>query len=371
MIVPEFGGFIANYRSAVVDTANKRILPPSKSVLFNVNLKNNDGLLANTLVQAEDYSYPKALEVIQKSVANWLSELSEGKRLDFGELGFLYQQENSIIFEQSREVNLLLEAYGLSNVKFVPHLKTVEKEPVKNVVADKVSTPPKKKIEIVETPVIALTEKEDIVVNTSTESEDKVVSIQKTKRGGKWKYIAAAVAIPFLFYSYWIPAETDFIETGKIQLADFNPIHSAPERSYEVRLENEFHGAENPKVETWESLTSQISEHVEVYNYALDDDFYIPIRLEKNQSEKIEASEKVIAQNKDLPYHIIGGCFSIASNADQLVEDLQKAGYEAHVLDKKNGLHRVSSGDYATRSEAKAALKAFRNAGFSGWVLKK
>ena len=45
VIVPEFGGFIANYKSAVIDTVNNRINPPSKSVLFNPNLVNNDGLL--------------------------------------------------------------------------------------------------------------------------------------------------------------------------------------------------------------------------------------------------------------------------------------------------------------------------------------
>ena len=55
------------------------------------------------------------------------------------------------------------------------------------------------------------------------ESDDKVISIAPKKRRA-FRYLAVAAALPILFYAYWIPMETDFIDTGKIQMADFNPI---------------------------------------------------------------------------------------------------------------------------------------------------
>jgi hypothetical protein len=50
VIVPEFGGFIANYESAWINRQRALIFPPYKQILFNGNLTQNDGLLANELV---------------------------------------------------------------------------------------------------------------------------------------------------------------------------------------------------------------------------------------------------------------------------------------------------------------------------------
>ena len=47
VIVPNFGGFIANYNPAIIDELRHKIYPPSKRILSNPNLLSNDGLLAN------------------------------------------------------------------------------------------------------------------------------------------------------------------------------------------------------------------------------------------------------------------------------------------------------------------------------------
>ena len=49
VIVPSFGGFVAQKISAKIDFKSGKILPPSKSLLFNRQLINNDGLLANVI----------------------------------------------------------------------------------------------------------------------------------------------------------------------------------------------------------------------------------------------------------------------------------------------------------------------------------
>ena len=45
VIVPEFGGFIGNRKSAQLNKTTNSLTPPSKQILFNTNLKTNDGLL--------------------------------------------------------------------------------------------------------------------------------------------------------------------------------------------------------------------------------------------------------------------------------------------------------------------------------------
>lgn len=374
VIVPAFGGFIADYRSAVIDRDNNRILPPAKNVLFNAKLTNNDGLLANTIAVKEELSYPKALEFISNRVNFWKDALQNGERVEVGEVGFLYRQGDQIVFEQSRELNLLLQAYGLPNLQFIGFEQQKEVAPAKELPVDKEIKRAVPKTEQVKEAVAESPKEIPVLTGQPAVAEKKeetpVVAIEHSRRKGRWKYLAAVAAIPLMFYSYWIPVKTDFLDTGKIQIADFNPIKSNPVRNYQTRLASSFEPFQKQTSETWEDLTSQISDHVEVYNYALDEELYIPIRLDRKPIEEVEA-ETGHFEDKNLPYHVIGGCFSVESNAHQLVADLKKQGYPAHVLDKKNGLYRVSSGDYASRNEATSAMRDFKSAGFSGWVLKK
>lgn len=387
VIVPEFGGFIANYKSAVIDEARERIMPPSKRVLFNPNLVNNDGLLGNAVAKAKGISYPGAMDFIAKHVSLWQDELEEGKRIEIGEIGFLFKQNGQVSFEQSREVNLLLNAYGLSGISFVNFArKKAEKvieEPKVTIPkeAPVVKLPKEEKKEEAETVVIALNADQSkpnlgiSEVELVEEEEVKVIPV-KRKKGRALKYLAVAAAVPLLFYAYWIPMETDFIDTGKIQVADFNPIKTTPNRVYQLR-DSEFESSETETFKTWDELTGNLSDNVTVYNYQFDEDLYIPIKLDKTDTElpaeesaEVNAPE-VINNSTDLPYHVIGGCFSVKANADQFVVDLVEQGYSASVLDLNNGLYRVTAGDYASRSEAKSQLKDFKNAGFSGWILKK
>ena len=184
VIVPEFGGFIANYKSAIVDRVNNRISPPSKSVLFNPNLVNNDGLLGNYVAQIQAVTYPQALDLIASDVDKWNIELKAGGRVEIGDVGFLFQQDNQIIFEQNREVNLLLNAYGLSGISFVNFAaKPVEKVVAapKLVVEKPVIVAPVVEKEK-ETPIIALETEMPIEVEVVEEQEEKIKVIQEVNK---------------------------------------------------------------------------------------------------------------------------------------------------------------------------------------------
>ena len=45
VLVPDFGGFVANNYGASIDSATHVFLPPRKAISFNVHLIRNDGLL--------------------------------------------------------------------------------------------------------------------------------------------------------------------------------------------------------------------------------------------------------------------------------------------------------------------------------------
>jgi cell division protein FtsN len=394
VIVPEFGGFIANYESAWINRQRQLIFPPYKQILFNGNLTQNDGLLANELVLKTAVSYNEALEKISIQVKDWRKQLAEGDRIELEEIGFLFLQNNQVVFEQNREVNLLLQAYGLKQVSFVDFaVKEVEKnvveqklvveQPVLKVLekdrgkVNKESVKPepivaKTDSKIIEkakaeTPVISLNTEEKIEAIEVAQDDSKVIPIHREKKKSRnYKYaVAAAVILPVVFYSYWIPMKTDFLDTGKIQMTDFNPFNNQAGSVYQKR-ESNFNLDLTSDWKSWEELTESLPENVAVYNYELNDETYVSVRI-KDDSLVSNNSGEFVSNGS---YNLIAGCFSVESNASNFVAELNSKGYVARIVDQKNGLYRISAGSFNTESDAETALDKFKNDGFSGWILK-
>lgn len=114
VIVPNFGAFVSNYKPTVFNEKNNSFYPPSKAILFNSNVLNNDALLANSLASTVNCSYDDAIKSIAKSVTKWQSELQENKALELDKIGsFSLNNHNKLIFEPSNTTNYLTDSYGL------------------------------------------------------------------------------------------------------------------------------------------------------------------------------------------------------------------------------------------------------------------
>lgn len=369
VIVPNFGGFIANYAPASINLASHVIYPPYKQVLFNLNLTKNDGLLANEVMTKEFLSYENSLQKIETNVSDWRKKLNLGERIELGEIGFLYSQNDQIVFEQNRETNLLLEAYGLKQIAFIDFTRKVEVVHEKKVevlakkaIVQKENTKVELKVEKKIIPIIAL-DTNTAIEEVTQEKETKIISLpEKNKKSNKYKYMAAAVALPILFYSYWIPMKTDFLNTGKIQVSDFNPLRSSSKKTYAERT-SDFVFDQKSDWKSFQELTAELPADILIYNYEFNEETYIAVDLNR---------EPVVENlGTEAPFHLIGGCFSIKRNAENFVTDLTSKGYKAFIVDKNNGLHRVSAGGFQSEQDAETALDSFKNQGFSGWILKK
>ncbi len=118
VIIPGFGGFIANYRPSRLELLRGLIYPPSVELAFNPALKNNDGLLANLIAETEKISYTDALTEIRLEVEKWNYFLSNGEAVFLKKIGELVSNEDEkIIFNPCREVNFLQDSFGFNPVK--------------------------------------------------------------------------------------------------------------------------------------------------------------------------------------------------------------------------------------------------------------
>lgn len=124
VIVPGFGGFIAQEAPAVYDSEKHRLLPPSKRFSFNRSLKVNDGLLANYVANLRGISYNDALAEVGLAVEQWVVALSEGEKVIIENVGIIRSNdEGGWIFDNVYGINYLTDSYGCGPVDTVLRAK--------------------------------------------------------------------------------------------------------------------------------------------------------------------------------------------------------------------------------------------------------
>ncbi len=117
VIIPEFGGFVANYKPAKVE--NNQFFPPTKEVAFNNKLVSNDGLLINFISEAEGIDYFSAKLKLESFVDETLLNLEKKRNVYFEGIGYLhYDSRENLQFEPQLKDNLLVDSYGLQSFTY-------------------------------------------------------------------------------------------------------------------------------------------------------------------------------------------------------------------------------------------------------------
>ncbi len=88
----------------------------------------------------------------------------------------------------------------------------------------------------------------------------------------------------------------------------------------------------------------------------------------KNTFSKIEEAIKNKDSNNDKLYRVQTGAFSRSGNADNLVKELKKKGYDAIVVRNK-GLYKVQTGAFSKRENADKLVAKLRRDGFEAIVI--
>ena len=115
VIVPEFGGFVTNNKSAKIDKINNTLQPPYKQITFNGHLTNNDGLLANYIASVDKIPYESALNFIRFEIESWQEKVKD-EVLFIDPIGSFSLVDNKLHFEPQKKVNYLPSSFGLTNV---------------------------------------------------------------------------------------------------------------------------------------------------------------------------------------------------------------------------------------------------------------
>jgi hypothetical protein len=329
VIIPEFGGFVTKAIPSKIDYDKGIMSPPSKQLLFNIQLLNNDGLLTTEISSVNKISYTEASNEIVRKVSEYHAALKAGKKITIHKVGtFQRNQEGLLVFEQDRFFNFLMSSYGLGNVQFVPAEAIIE--------------------------------------------EDKV----DQGKSQFWKYAAAACLLPIAFYSLWIPLKTNVLSSKMISIQDLNPLHKANKINYiKIPLKSQ----KDNFATNYSSIEEQykqvdLSSDFWYYQYDEEKSFTVrneqaalPLNLEVPISDYPEKKIEII-NLKPSTFNCIAGSFSNLNNANLLVSKLKSKGYDARILTGGN-LHRVSiGGGFSEESVNLLKSKAIQE-GLNVWIL--
>ena len=301
VIIPDLGGFIANYRPAEMDLAGNRFNPPVKEVIFSGKLNKNDGLLVNYISETEGIGYIEARQVISEFVDETWSNLENGDQIEFKHIGFLkFDRNEKLIFEPVVHENFLLEAYGLEGFHF-PQLEHEKLIQTKRLFVDKEAVRP-------------------------------VFSSRKVK--------ALAVGVPLLLALIFVPV-SKYVRNNN-QMPNFQTSSAAPFTLNETIASRSTVKFDSLNPKATETQTVKKTE---------------PIAAQPSVNQ---AQPEALVIKSNSRYRLIGGCFSLRENADKFLEKLRASGFKSEMKVQPNGTFLVIVQSYTDKTEATTALKNLR-----------
>ena len=115
VIVPNWGAFISNYTPASIDIRSGKINPPVRTISFNESVRNNDGLLANSLCRKESVSYSEAVSIINSDIEALKIQLKQDGIVEFGRMGTFELNRNENLIFNPNTGSSISDGYGLNS----------------------------------------------------------------------------------------------------------------------------------------------------------------------------------------------------------------------------------------------------------------
>jgi hypothetical protein len=322
VIVPDFGGFIANYNPANYRSDIHLFAPPSKEIAFNSNLTNSDGLLANYIANCNQCSYNDASIAIANFIHFVISDLNLGKIVIFDGIGSFSKHSGTLVFEPDNTINRLIDAFGLP----VLQMPLSEKE-MANA----------------------------IYVSSGTEKGNIIKKV--------------LVAVPLVLILAFIPMKMSrFSVTGLTSSAGFSQFHLQNKQKKNI-LNNptslsdvidKLNEAEYALYYSSEQSNKSTSFIDTIADTSFNEKPDIHIKSTITETTISESKTKIITTpTSDKKYFIIAGSFIEMSRVNVFCKELISKNFTPEIVDRDKKL-RVSVGSFRTSVEANKALFQFR-----------
>lgn len=325
VIVPGFGAFLTSYKPAEIDEDGQNIKPPSKTISFTTQFKNNDGLLVGFIADKEKISHFEALQKIENEREDILYRLDKGEKVSVENVGILYYDESQTIqFEPHFDENLNLDSFGLGAAS----LSATQQKPTEENQKE-------------ETGAVAASSG-----NSTTSEEPEFEPVEDTepwyvetqdrkKRNWLWLLL---ILIPLIGAGIYI-----FLFQNKNQ-----------KDTIEIRTE----------------APAQDSQQIDATNASAPVDSSLRDSFVVNENEPLLTEDRIEFAPDSSKYYLVAGSFKEQENAKEYLQELKVEGYESFWLGKKGNFYMIGIDTYDSENEAFSAQLDFleKNPDSGAWI---
>lgn len=326
VIIPDFGGFVLNREVAKI-AADGSIMPPRVTVGFNPDLKYNDGLLAESYMNACSVSYDVACKRIVDVVKRLNTILALRQPVQIGLLGKLSQESDGRLnFVPNNNISAShSETFGLSllDIKRLVDIQEIEK-------------------------VSVITNKR---------------SLYKRVFAG----VGAAAAAILVFFVTSTPITEN--EKNTVQKSGFftdlisaSATHSSPAGS--VTVDNSFDIPSTEETLNTTNVEAPIEE-VEVKKAEPKIEKVTPAVVQKAEPVKVTKTAPVAETSKvkkavDPQFFVIIGSSSSKAEAERALKTFRNKGYKDANIVNSGDRNRIYIASFADKDQAERYLSSFR-----------
>ncbi len=377
VIIPELGAFIVKQKNP-------------KVIVFNEFLRYNDGLLIDYVAAKEQLEKDAAKEKVLAFVKTVNEKLSKGEELIIEGLGRLVK-------ESSGKINFI-EGKGAGESKDSRPKKPAQKEVKKESIAETSKEPVTESKNEPETPdnkMAAASSETTVSFEISEKKVDKkaesIPEEAKTEQAVRTENNKVKEKTPEK------PAteKPKQVAVGikKVQSPDKASVETAYEKPagksnrnviiwilaillvngaivgwflYNDKIVGWFRKSESP-VEVLPEPTKGMQDKTVQQNELTEDEIIpepepeIPHQVQPSAKKTPSAKQVTPATYKEKKYYIVAGCFRDETNADALVRELRKKGFNAEKFGKLGNLHAVSFASFIDKASATEELKKVRD----------
>ncbi len=318
LVIPGLGSFIAEYKSSEIDQTGKKLFPPKKQISFNPSItRDDDHILANSLMSEENISFDEAYKAINEQVENIKQTLQSNKKFEIPGMGtFTLDENNNIRFS---EINKVHETLGLIEIEAEPL------EPRRPSTQKKTSTKPKPSQKKTKTP--------------------------HRKGSRKWYWIAAVILLLIgiggasFYFNFWDNLQVKTFLSGK--------------ETKKQEQKTQKTSIAIPDTGKLAKINEKIDQHTDKQKALM------------YKEQKKDTARRAPVKPKDTnSYHLVVGSFRKKDNAEKFSEQVREKGFKPTILERDN-LYRVVVKSFSNKNKALVSLYHFRDTGKikSVWLL--
>lgn len=327
VVLPGFGGFVLKESPAHVSVSGGLLFPPSKTVGFNSQLKQNDGVLAVWLERKLSCTSSEALSHTQEFTDFCRGLLQVKRRFNLDGIGFFYLDfENNICFEPLQDANFLTESFGLGSISIRP-LETETVAPKQEPVFED-----RRELPIAET--------------------------AKPQRRNYRKLVYPSL-LGLILATLLGLLVNNIKMTGALQSS---VLETSGKHNYKPFSYPTLAIAAHPGIKT-----TYVADANGVAHLQLDENKSLAVRV----NEGLSTAENFGAEHQTKGFEIVLGCFSVKANAHKMIKKLSKRRVKAIISGQNaKGLFVVSKGSFRSKEEAVLELDKLKENFPNAWIKK-